>query len=393
MTMKSPRVAFVDQSGGLGGAELCLLDVARHNCQRCEVILLTDGVFRRSLETAGVIVRLLIVPNNLSTVRRESGFLRLITSLPAAVKLVLQLAAVFRRFDVVYANTQKAFVLGSLAALVSRRRIIWHLHDILSTDHFSRHMIHLLVIIANRLAARVIANSRASAAAFVAAGGNDRIVTVIYNGIDSKPFDCLASADVSSERNLLGLGGFPLIGMFGRVSTWKGQHVAIEALRYLPNDIHLLIVGDSLYGESSYGRLLRQRVDELKLERRVHFLGFRSDIPALMTAVDVVVHCSVSPEPFGRVIVEAMLAGRPVVATVGGGTMEIIEDGVTGLLVPPGDGKALATAVERVLAPNALRGAIVSGARCEALARFSIEGMLAAIDGEIETVFRLRSGH
>jgi glycosyltransferase involved in cell wall biosynthesis len=107
----------------------------------------------------------------------------------------------------------------------------------------------------------------------------------------------------------------------------------------------------------------------------VHFLGFRDDVPRLMTFVDLVLHTSVAPEPFGRVIVEAMLAGTPVLATRAGGPVEIVQEPDTGVLVPPGDPEALATAVQDVLSsPNRAR-AMAQAAQAYARRRFSVEQM------------------
>ena len=141
----------------------------------------------------------------------------------------------------------------------------------------------------------------------------------------------------SALRAQLGLPTGRLIGIFGRLTRWKGQHIALEALRSLPG-VHLVIVGEALFTEDdrAYREELQRTAEEPGLQGRVHFLGFRSDVTALLQAMDVVVHCSVAAEPFGRVIVESMLAGTPVVATRGGGVDEIITDGQDGFLVPPG---------------------------------------------------------
>jgi glycosyltransferase involved in cell wall biosynthesis len=101
-------------------------------------------------------------------------------------------------------------------------------------------------------------------------------------------------------------------------------------------------VGDALFGEQDYVQYLHEQVAELGLEKRVRFLGFRSDIVPLMKACDLVAHTSTSPEPFGRVIIEAMLCGRPVVAAAAGGVVELVEIGKTGWLFSPGNSQQLA---------------------------------------------------
>jgi glycosyltransferase involved in cell wall biosynthesis len=145
-------------------------------------------------------------------------------------------------------------------------------------------------------------------------------------------------------------------------------------MRSLP-DAHLVIVGDALFTEDDrrYREELRRMADEEGLKGRIHFLGFRSDVVPLLQAMDVVLHCSVAPEPFGRVIVEAMLAGTPVVATRGGGVEEIVADGRTGLLVPPDDPAALAAAVERYMENRGLAERLAGAALDHARETFSLE--------------------
>ena len=128
----------------------------------------------------------------------------------------------------------------------------------------------------------------------------------------------------------------PLIGVFSRLAPWKGQHIVLQALAGLPG-VHGIFAGSALFGEDAYAASLRVLASELGIADRVVFLGQRGDVPALMRAVDIVVHPSVDPEPFGRTLVEAMLARTPVIATDAGAASEILGGGEAGMLVPPGD--------------------------------------------------------
>lgn len=138
-----------------------------------------------------------------------------------------------------------------------------------------------------------------------------------------------------------------LVGLFGRLTPWKGQRVLMEAVARMPGAT-MVLVGAPLFGEHTYEAALRARAAEPDLAGRVHFLGFRADVAELMHCMDVVVHASVWAEPFGRVVVEGMLAARPVVATAAGGVKEIVDDGETGILVSPDDAPALASALNRL---------------------------------------------
>ena len=130
--------------------------------------------------------------------------------------------------------------------------------------------------------------------------------------------------------------------------------------------------------------------EEPGLQGRVHFLGFQSDVTPIFQAMDVVVHCSVAPEPFGRVIVEAMLAGTPVVATRGGGVDEIITDGHDGFLVPSADPVALALAVGRIMQDPAVASKLATAALHSARERFSMEQTVGRICQLLKDVENIR---
>jgi glycosyltransferase involved in cell wall biosynthesis len=151
--------------------------------------------------------------------------------------------------------------------------------------------------------------------------------------------------------------------------------------------VHALVVGGALFsGEAAYEAELRARTELPALAGRVHMLGARDDVPRLLSACDVVVHPSVLAEPFGRVLVEAMLASRPVIATRAGGVPEVVTDGETGVLVPPGDARILGEALE-ALRRDAIRSAtLASRGAAHARERFSREAMLAGVRRVIDEV-------
>jgi len=125
---------------------------------------------------------------------------------------------------------------------------------------------------------------------------------------------------------------------------------------------------------------LRQRAQAPDLEGRVHFLGFRKDVPLLMKCMNIVAHTSTSPEPFGRVIVEAMLAGRPTIATRAGGVLEIVRGNETGLLVPPGCPLDLSAAIQKYHAHPGLARRIADAGRERAINHFSVHAMADGIE-------------
>ncbi len=377
------RVLFLDHAGVLGGAELYLLDLAKHDAARhagSKVMLFSDGPFRERLAEAGVDVQVLQTPSAVTGVSREDRGGGAFRAVPGLLRLVAQVARAAKGFDLIFANSQKAFVVAALAGKISRRPVVWCLHDILTAEHFSRTNRRLVVALANHLTAQVIANSQATAEAFAAAGGRAP-VRVVHNGIDPAPFEAVTAAEVATLRQTLGLGDAPVVSVFSRLSPWKGQHVLLEALPHLPphlGDVHALFVGEALFGEAAYAQRLKARAKALGLSARVHFLGFRRDVPALMKLSSVVAHTSTAPEPFGRVIVEGMLAGRPVVASNAGGAREIV-GADRGVLVEPGDARALSRALASLLEQPEEAERLAARGRVGAQAHFSLQAMVDSV--------------
>ncbi len=378
------RILFLDQSSQLGGAELCLADIAQHFSQTSLVGVFSEGPFPDYLRQRQIPVK--ILGGQPLRVKKDSSLLTGIKSLNRLVPLIKTVVQLSKDYDLIYANTQKALVVGAIASLLSRRPLVYHLHDIVSAAHFSAINRRIIITFANQ-AVLVIANSQASYDAFIQAGGRSDRMLVVYNGFRPEIYaNCVQHRE--AVRNKIAFttpcsaeDGFPfMVGHFSRFSPWKGQHVLIEALQYCPDNTVALLVGDALFGEEDYVQQLHSQVNALKLERRVKFLGFRSDIPQLMAGCDLVAHTSTAPEPFGRVIVEAMLCGCPVVATAAGGALEIINHGQTGWLTPPDDARQLADVIMSVYRQSEVAKAIALQGQDFVQQRFDQKVINAQID-------------
>jgi O-antigen/teichoic acid export membrane protein/glycosyltransferase involved in cell wall biosynthesis len=214
----------------------------------------------------------------------------------------------------------------------------------------------------------------------------NRIVQ-IHNGIDLDAYQALAeqrsTAEVRAEFGLR--DGELLIAMVGNVHEWKGQEILLRALPLLPPSVRwrCLFVGGvptNATNQAYYAHLLElQR--EYALEERTSFTGYRSDVSAIVGASDVLVHTSITPEPMGRVILEGMTLGRPTIATNHGGPTEIIEHEVSGFLVAPGDPKALADCMSRVLCSPSLRARVGSAAQERVRSFFDVRGYVTRVEG------------
>jgi glycosyltransferase involved in cell wall biosynthesis len=390
-----PQILFIDHTGELAGGQLCLADIAIRLRNQCQVFLFQSGPFRELLEKNGVVVAL---PNRESgplSVRKKSRWFAYLGSIPVLISLVLNLVRVAKGFDLLYANTAKALMVSVPVALLLRKPLLFHLHDIIGAQHFNRINSWLLITGAN-LASGIVANSEASAAAYRQAGGKNCNLKVVPNGFPLERFQ----ADVTELSELLrksfGNQGQAVVGLFGRIAAWKGQKVLIEALSKLPQ-VNGIIVGEALFTDEDqqYKNEVLALAEKLGVSNRLRFIGFQADVLPYLGAVDVVVHCSVSPEPFGRVIVEAQLAGKPVIATNGGGPSEIIEDRVTGILVSPNNAGELASAIKELLENRKWAEELAVNGRQAAVRRFGLESVLkewiAFIYQNVPTVTKFRS--
>ncbi|MEM5422146.1 glycosyltransferase family 4 protein [Paraburkholderia ferrariae] len=382
----APRVLAIDQSGVLGGAELSLLEVVKGLRSRIDVLLFNDGPFREALDKAGARVEV-IDSGALNKLRRDGGTAPRLGVLAGIAALVRETRRRAREADVLYANTQRAMVIGVLAGKLARKPVVWHLRDIVSDEHFGRVQRAVIKGCAKLGLAHVIANSHASAKVFAQLTRFDaKRIDVVHNGVDESPFRALARVPQAQLRVQIGLpeDAF-LVGAFSRLARWKGQHVLLEALLDEPR-AHAVFVGAPLFGEDAYAAELRAFVEANGLQERVHFLGFRHDIAACMRAVDVIAHTSITPEPFGRVVVEGMLAQRPVVASRDGGVTEIVEHGESGLLCTPGDAKELAATIGRLHDDAALRDRLAVQGLATARERFGKQQYVDAVERVLDGV-------
>ncbi|MGB3656127.1 MAG: glycosyltransferase family 4 protein [Rivularia sp. (in: cyanobacteria)] len=369
------KILFLDQSGKPGGAELCLIDIAKPYQNDCLVGLFADGSFKDLLEKNHIPVT--VLTDRAIQVKKESSLTQGLASITQLAPLITKVVKIARNYDLIYANTQKALVVGAIASFFSNRPLVFHLHDILSPEHFSQTNRRISVTLANR-ASLVIVNSQASKKAFIEAGGKPDKVEIVYNGFDPQNY-VTQESEIKQLREKLELDDKFIVGHFSRLAPWKGQHILIEAIAKCPSEVTVILVGDALFGEQDYVKQLHQQIDRLQLQNRVKFLGFRHDIPLLMAACDLVAHTSTAPEPFGRVIVEAMLSGTPVVAAASGGAVELVTDGINGFLATPGNPQELTEVINTCLSDKQKTAAIASTARNTASQRFNV----ANIDRQI----------
>lgn len=355
------RVVYLDHTGVPSGAELALARLLPGLAGiDAHVILAEDGALADHLRSAGATVEILELDPGARRLDRS----RVGAGLPAgaAVATTAYVARLARRLrvvrpDIVHANSLKAGVYGGLAARLVRRPFVWQVHDRLATDYMPSSAIRMVRAMLATLPDAVVANSETTRATL---GMLRRpVVRTIGNALPAALL----------ERPVAHAGHDPLrVGLVGRIAPWKGQDVFLRAFaRAFPDDaIQAVIVGAPLFGQDDVREALHGLARELRIEHRVEFRGFRDDVAAELARLDVVVHASTIPEPFGQVVVEGMAAGLPVIAAVPGGPAEIIDDGVNGLLYPAGDAVALSLALRSVATDRNLRTRLGRSARMRA---------------------------
>ncbi len=235
-------------------------------------------------------------------------------------------------------------------------------------------------LMANRVAG-VIWMTDALKRFYAAQGVSPVLGRTIYDGLDIARF--VPSRSGSSVRLEFDIPAeAPCVAVAGNIQHWKGQKIVIEAVSALTSawpDLHCLIIGGVHRTGLSYSSELKELVTERRLQKRVIFTGFRDDVASLLAAADIVVHSSVQPEPFGRVIIEGMSLGKPVIATAAGGVPEIITAGVDGLLVPPANVAAMAEAIGQLLADPATAERIGAEGKSSVTRRFSLAGHVSEV--------------
>jgi glycosyltransferase involved in cell wall biosynthesis len=396
------RIAFLTVSTEMGGSERCLVELTSALRRvrpdwRLTVVLPREGPLQSHLAAD---VQAVIAPMPASLARfGESGLAgfaasggALLGAAGGAARYARDLKRLFATLDadVIHSNGFKHHVIAAAIAGPTRP-VVWHVHEYVTPRRLSR---TLLRRCAGRVAAAV-ANSRSVARDLAAGVGAGLRVETIYNGLDLSTF-----APDGDVADLDGLAGVPpaapgtvkvgLIATFGR---WKGHDVFLRAIARLDRSlpIRAYIVGGAVYdtakSEFSPGEL-RAMAAAAGLADRVAFTGFVDRTAPVLRALDIVVHASTQPEPFGLAIAEAMACGRATIVSGAGGAAEIVEAERDALTHTPGDERALADAIGRLVDDLPLRRRLGDAARASALARFDAMAFGRSFASVYESVVR-----
>jgi glycosyltransferase involved in cell wall biosynthesis len=374
--MSPQPILFVHHANDMYGADIGLLHSIKSLDQQKYfpiVILPSDmptGMLSPELDRLGVEYHFA----HLGILRRKYLSWRAI--IPLMIELLRGIAYVrstarSRRVALVYTNTIVT-ISGAIGGKLAGVPVLWHIREILSMPRPVRWLLYrMLTLCADRIVciSRAVRDSLLKEAPNLAGKS-----VVVYNAVS-----VVASNGVGRQigfREELNVPeGAPLVGMVGRITHWKGQEILAEAATLVlrkHTDAHFVAVGSYFADESHYLQKIKSLINTLGLDGRFHLADYRSQITDVYRALDIFVLPSIKPEPFGRVTVEAMTQGRAVIATNHGGTAELIEEGVTGMLVPPSDPKALAAAISLLLRDQQLREKIGNAAAAFAKENFGM---------------------
>ncbi|MDQ3069288.1 MAG: glycosyltransferase family 4 protein [Acidobacteriota bacterium] len=370
--MTPTRVLLVTASPDRGGAETVVLQmIAGLDRARVSpsVVALAGGSFLDELRAASASI---VDAGTLGRMRNIGRTFGLVTRLAAAIRR--------ERFDIVHSHGTIAHIIGGLAAWRAGVPAIHHVHDLYAdTRTFDAVLQHFALKVP---AAAIVAVSHSARARLTASGAPWNRVRVVHNGVSLAPTPPAFTTDA------------PALVWCGRLQRWKGAHVFLDAARAVRDghpSARFWIVGGTLFDkEPEYAAELKEQAARLGIADAVTFTGHIADARPYIAGADVLVHCSISPEPFGLVIAEALAEGKPVVAFDEGGPAEMIESGRSGRLVAPGDTDALAGAITDLLARPDLRARLAEGARQRAR-HFGVEAMLRRMHFVYEEVIAERS--
>ncbi len=376
------RVLFVDHvSRILGGAEINLVELlaAASGTWEAACACAPGSPLESALETGGQKTFAHSFPDDLNQLRlvgQRPGPERLLAGARSIHTASRRLTDTIRDFQphAVISCTNKDHLAASLATHKAGLPSLWWINDAFTADFFPPLVRFAFARAARPLATRLIAVSDFARHSLLSLGLPPPQVITIANGIPLERYQAAATGQLHQQ---LGLSpSTRLVGIVGRFTPWKGQELFLQlAAKCAPDfaEVHFVLIGKAFNEDQPFETRLRQFVENSGLSDRVHFVPFQDDIAPLLADLGALVHASLKPEPFGRVIIEAMAAGVPVLAARAGGVPEIITHNFNGLLAVPADVTDYHQQLSRLLNDHALANQLREAAMRTVGERFSIE--------------------
>lgn len=365
------RVAFYNHTSAISGAEISLMLTAKHMTKAHPVIFAPEGELLQKARGHGL--ECVALPSYQA--RMTKNPVLLIVYIMGMLRAGWKLARMMKksRVDLIHANSIRAGIMAGLFRWYHRLPVVWHVRDMPPQGIIGK----MIKRLAGHAAQALIGISESVIEGIKHPSIEERCY-LVHNGVEMQSFDRKDKQQIR-ERIRLELSTPPnaqVLTIIGQIAPWKRQEDAIEALAHLVREqqnIVLWIVGEAKFRKENerYLDSLQEKVLSLGLEDHVVFTGYREDVLEICCAADLLLLCS-DQEPFGRVIIEAMSQGTPVVGTRGGGVPEIIEDGVSGLMYEIGDAIKLAHCIRQILSDEDVRSSFSRNGEIRARDLFSI---------------------
>ena len=345
------KIAFIEETAKIGGAEFNLLAfLERVDQKKIEPIVVCpcEGEITAKLKKMGVKFHVIKMQKLISTAIRL-GNQTIINPFAYIANVIIFFPIIFKLkkfllnegINLIHTNCLVAHIYGGIAARLAGIPVVWHVQDIISPALAFGLVRKIFVLLAKLIPTQIVVISKSVGEMF--SGHKKDKVILVYNAVDLLEYKNKSNHSIRKELGITSKEN--LVGIVGRLVLWKGHKDFIQAAKIVIKEnknVKFLIVGDAIFEKRLYFDQLKKMVEDLNLSEKVIFTGLRSDVVALMQTLDIFVLASNRPEPFGRVLIEAMAAGKPTIATNGGGVPEIVIDNVTGFLIPPSDHERMA---------------------------------------------------
>ncbi len=346
-------IIYLNKTSQMGGAEISLFHILRMlsgDRFRFQVILPSEGVFTQRLQMYGIPFRII----RMRRIRISLNPIFYLLLLFELIYLTLCLMVVIKRekrrksMGIICANSLYDCIYAVPAAKLTRTPLICHIREIIPDGWKWRMWLIFLYLTSNK----IVAVSNAVKERIAQNRGAFNKTEIIYTGVDIEQFSSGVQSGYILRRQFKLIDKLLIVNI-GSLTFWKGQDLFLKAaskIRYSFPQAKFMIVGTVLYDKDiSYFEYLKRLTGSLGIDKEVIFTGWRNDIAKILTICDLYVHSAISPDPFPRVLLEAMACGKAVIAPYCGGIPELIHDNINGVLYPPGDIEAMSAAISSLL--------------------------------------------
>lgn len=369
------NVLYLSNRKDYSGGEICLERLILNTNSVKSFVVLPEGQFAKRLAKKGINI---IIENRISPLNREKNkfyYVKLFNCFVVVRKLLRVIYS--QHIDIIVANGMGCALYACIVGLLSGRKTIWiHHHPVLeigTTDSWIAHYLSMPF-------SKIIGVSKAISNSLILSNIPKEKVITIYNGLDFENEFIPYFSHTNVLRNIYGIEeNVVLIGMIGTIIYWKGFHVMLETIKILKDmglsQRHFVCFFIGKFEDYEYKQRLERYIKKYELENLVIFTGKRDDMIQIYGDLDIILNCSIKPEPLGTTIYEGMAMEKIVIATNIGGTPEIIDDKVNGFLIPPQNPYETAKLLRMIIENYSGYKSIRKKAREKVISMFSIQKM------------------